>query len=201
VNERPEATPPLRWPGLERPTENSDRPVLAPDPEERAWLSCRNAAVSNDSLTGSLTVTEASHVAPGRAPLMPLRSLAIPMSDQDETVTVTYYCPHCEALAELERDAYLADKAVTPFPFEGWEYATPDEEYESAEGVRFVCGDDATLADEESEGCGKPFYLSFVKYDGGREVDPRRPAEYVDLSEGVGPRTPRGPSGPTGRGN
>jgi hypothetical protein len=115
------------------------------------------------------------------------------------TVTVTYYCPHCGALAELDRDAYLADKAVTPFPFEGWTYATPDEEYESAEGVRFVCGEDGTLKAGE-DGCGEPFYLSFVKYENGREVDPRRPTEYVELSEGTGPRGPRGPSGPTGQG-
>ena len=39
---------------------------------------------------------------------------------------VSYYCPHCEALVELERDGYLADKAVTPFPFEGWSYVSPD---------------------------------------------------------------------------
>jgi hypothetical protein len=113
-------------------------------------------------------------------------------------VTVTYYCPHCGALSELERDAYLADKAVTPFPFEGWTYVTPDEEYESAEGVRFVCGEDGTLKDDEN-GCGEQFYLSFVKYENGREIDSRRPAEYVELSESTGPRGPQGPSGPTGQ--
>ena len=121
----------------------------------------------------------------------------------DVTVTVTYYCPHCGALAELERDAYLADKAVTPHPFEGWEYATPDDDYESADGVRFVCGEDGTLKEGE-QGCGEAFYLSFVRYEEGREVDPRRPAEYVELSEGTGPsgpRGPRGPTGPTGRGD
>jgi hypothetical protein len=122
------------------------------------------------------------------------------MSDEDDvTVTVTYYCPHCGALAELERDAYLADKAVTPYPFEGWEYAAPDEAYESADGVRFVCGDE-TLQDGE-EGCGEPYYLSFVRYENGEEVDPRRPSERVELGEDAGPggpRGPRGPSGPTG---
>ena len=117
--------------------------------------------------------------------------------DEDVTVTVTYYCPHCEALAELERDAYLADKAVTPYPFEGWEYATPDEAYESADGVRFVCGADDTLKTGES-GCGEPFYLSFVKYDEGREVDPRRPSERVELRDDSQPRGPTGPSGPSG---
>jgi hypothetical protein len=120
--------------------------------------------------------------------------------DEDVTVTVTYYCPHCGALAELERDAYLADKAVTPYPFEGWAYATPDEAYESADGVRFVCGEDDTLKDGE-DGCGRAFYLSFVRYEDGREVDPRRPAEYVELSEGAGPRGPSGPTGPGGSGD
>jgi hypothetical protein len=116
--------------------------------------------------------------------------------DEDATVTVTYYCPHCESLAELERDAYMADKAVTPYPFEGWTYASPDEAYESADGVRFVCGDETLKAGED--GCGEPFYLSFVRYENGREVDPRRPSERVELSEGSGPRGPAGPSGPSG---
>ncbi len=121
------------------------------------------------------------------------------MSDEDVTVTVTYYCPHCGALAELERDAYLADKAVTPYPFEGWTYANPDEEYEESEGVRFVCGDETLREGEES--CGEPFYLSFVKYENGRELDPRQPTERVELRDRPGPRSPggpRGPSGPTG---
>jgi len=43
---------------------------------------------------------------------------------------VTYYCPNCETLVELERDGYLSDKAVTPYPFEGWEYVAPDEPFE-----------------------------------------------------------------------
>jgi hypothetical protein len=134
-----------------------------------------------------------------RAPLMLLGPLERAMTDEDVTVTVTYYCPHCGALAELERDAYLADKAVTPYPFEGWTYAAPDEAYEESEGVRFVCGDE-TLAEGET-GCGEPFYLSFVRYENGEEIDPRRPPERVELRDERGPRGPggpRGPSGPTG---
>ena len=37
-------------------------------------------------------------------------------------VTVTYTCPRCGAVVELERGAYLADKCVTPHPVEGWSY-------------------------------------------------------------------------------
>jgi hypothetical protein len=121
------------------------------------------------------------------------------------TFVVTYYCPHCGAFAELERDEYLADKAVTPFPFEGWEYATPDEDYEAADGVAFVCGeregpklswrpgewnaggDEWSVdsgernAEEGGEsigdvGCGRPFYLSFVRFEDGEEIDPRKPS-------------------------
>ncbi len=149
---------------------------------------------------------------------------------------VTYYCPHCETLVELQREGYLADKAVTPFPFEGWEYARPDENFENADGVVFVCGEsrgdgvdwrpplsmsaetgesDATAndgtgpdaasggatADEGSAsrsiGCGRRFYLSFVRYEDGREVDPRRPTEYVTIGSGTEPRGPRGPQGPS----
>lgn len=143
--------------------------------------------------------------------------------------TVSYYCPHCGAVAELERDEYLADKAVTSTPFEGWSYATPDEEYESADGVRFVCGagdsdrlswhprvwergddgepfavddggageDSEARSEEGAVGCGRHFYLSFVRFAGGRELDPRTPAEHVTLSDGArGPSGPRGPPGP-----
>ncbi|WP_122090463.1 hypothetical protein [Halalkalicoccus subterraneus] len=122
-------------------------------------------------------------------------------------VAVTYYCPQCGALAELERDAYLADKSVTPYPFEGWEYAGPDEDYEESDGVRFVCGEDGSAGlsfrppkgeERETVGCGEPFYLSFVRFEGGEEVKPRPPDEYVEI--GVDPRGPHGPSGPSGPG-
>jgi len=112
---------------------------------------------------------------------------------------VTYYCPHCEALVELDREGYLDDKAVTPYPFEGWHYVTPDEPFEDeddVDGVVFTCGEDGTLRDGET-GCGEQFYLSFVKFENGRELDPRQPSEQVEIADD-GPSTPRGPSGPSG---
>lgn len=112
---------------------------------------------------------------------------------------VSYYCPHCEALVELERDGYLADKAVTPFPFEGWSYVTPDEPFEDVDGVdgvEFTCGADGTLQPDQ-EGCGESFYLSFVKFENGREIDPRKPSEQVEIAD-EGPSSPRGPAGPSG---
>lgn len=102
-------------------------------------------------------------------------------------VTVTYTCPRCGAVVELERGAYLADKCVTPHPIEGWEYvpayevdpasdpigdeaASDEDAYEAAgDGVELVCG----ASETREEGCGEPFYLSFVRYEGGREVDPQ----------------------------
>lgn len=83
-------------------------------------------------------------------------------------VVVTYHCPRCEALADLDRDAYLADKCVTPDPLDGWEYAAPWEDYEAAEGVEIVCG----AAETQGEGCGRPYYLSFVKFEDGEERQP-----------------------------
>jgi hypothetical protein len=86
-------------------------------------------------------------------------------------VTVRYTCPRCDAVVELDRDAYLADKAVTPDPLEGWEYAPAYEPFEAADGVELVCG----ASETRGEGCGSPFYLSFVRFEDGREVDPRGP--------------------------
>ncbi|OYR39968.1 hypothetical protein [Halorubrum sp. Hd13] len=145
---------------------------------------------------------------------------------------VTYYCPHCGTLVELERDGYLADKAVTPYPLEGWTYVAPAEPFEDrdgVDGVRFVCGEsdgvvwdphdgvrgpdvggavasDGEGGDErESEvddpGCGEPFYLSFVRYDEGREIDPRAESELVEIDPDPRPSGPRGPSGPGGVGD
>ncbi|WP_257297613.1 hypothetical protein [Haloarchaeobius sp. FL176] len=88
-------------------------------------------------------------------------------------VSVTYYCPYCEALTSLERDAYMADKCVTKEPLAGWEYASTTGEYEAADGVEFVCLGDAD--DEADAGCGRTFYLSFVKYEAGEPVEHRVP--------------------------
>ena len=95
--------------------------------------------------------------------------------------TVTYHCPHCGAVVELEREGYLADRSVTPYPLEGWTYVTPDEDVEAADGVRFVCGADGTLRDDDESGCGEPFYLSYVRYEAGDPVEPRPESEYVRL--------------------
>ncbi|MFB6192077.1 MAG: hypothetical protein ABEI11_02010 [Haloarculaceae archaeon] len=112
-------------------------------------------------------------------------------------VEVTYHCPRCEAVATLERGAYLADKCVTPEPLDGWEYlpaheaieveagsasgadsddeepAGPDADdpYAGADGVEIVCG----AAETDGEGCGRPYYLSFVRFEDGVEQDPRVP--------------------------
>ncbi|MFA9517803.1 hypothetical protein ACERIT_11390 [Halopenitus sp. H-Gu1] len=177
---------------------------------------------------------------------------------------VTYHCPRCGTLVSIERDGYLADKSVTPYPFEGWTYAEPTAEFDadqtadgddaatSIDGVRFVCGESAgvtwnpspknsvsaeeapaTLGDGRIEtndagdetndvisemndassgtenandeqpvdvGCGEPFYLSFVRFEDGREVDPNAESsgERVRLDLGRGPSAPRGPPGPNG---
>lgn len=102
-------------------------------------------------------------------------------------VAVTYHCPRCEAVATLERGAYLADKCVTPDPLDGWEYvpayeaidatgddgtADPDADpYAGWDGVEIVCG----ASETDGEGCGRPYYLSFVRFEEGVEQDPRIP--------------------------
>jgi hypothetical protein len=99
-------------------------------------------------------------------------------------IEVTYHCPYCGALTSLKRDAYLEDKCVTREPLAGWEYASTTEDYESADGVEFVCIGDVSKgdsdpvdttpadADPDADGCGRTFYLSFVKFDAGQELQP-----------------------------
>ncbi len=120
-------------------------------------------------------------------------------------VDVSYYCPRCGAVAELDRDPYLADKSVTPFPLQGWTYVSPGDDYESegADGVKFVCGADAAEWSHPPEsdadgdpGCGEPFYLNFVRFEDGEEVSGQPESEYVQLAEGMAPGGPRGPNGP-----
>ena len=149
---------------------------------------------------------------------------------------VTYYCPHCGTLVALEREGYLADKSVTPYPLEGWTYVAPTEPFDAeegsesdddpvdADGVRFVCGESDGVdwdphdgvrgtdvggeepyrePDADGVGCGEPFYLSFVRYDEGREIDPRAETELVEIDPDPrpsGPRAPSGPGGGSGRG-
>ncbi len=105
---------------------------------------------------------------------------------------VTYYCPRCETLVSLEREGYLSDKSVTPYPLEGWAYAAPDEGFEDADGVRFVCGEGSGCA-FEGEGCGEPFYLNFVRFEAGEEVEAAPESERVELGETKGPSGPSGP--------
>jgi hypothetical protein len=88
-------------------------------------------------------------------------------------VSIRYTCPRCGAVATLERDASLADKCVTADPLPGWKYAPAYEDYGESEGVELVCG----AAETDGEGCGRPYYLSFVKYEDGEELDPPRPLE------------------------
>jgi hypothetical protein len=88
---------------------------------------------------------------------------------------VRYYCPRCEAIASLEREGYLADKCVTSYPLDGWEYAATYENFEGADGVEIVCGADET----DGEGCGEVYYLSFVKFEDGEEVEPRHLADVL----------------------
>ena len=88
---------------------------------------------------------------------------------------VRYYCPRCEAVAALDREGYLADKCVTPYPLDGWEYAAIYEDFEDADGVEIVCGADET----DGEGCGEVYYLSFVKFEDGEEVEPRHRSDVL----------------------
>jgi hypothetical protein len=127
---------------------------------------------------------------------------------------VRYYCPHCGAVVELDREGYLADKSVTPYPLVGWEYRGPDEDYGDVDGVRLVCGEgdadglrwtgDRTTADDVAEPsvespCRREFYLSFVRFEDGEEVEPEPAPSHVEIAA-EGPSGPHGPDGPSGFG-
>lgn len=105
---------------------------------------------------------------------------------------VRYHCPRCETLVTLQRSAYLADKSVTPYPLEDWSYIDLDGDYDAANGVRIVCGDGQT----DGEGCGEPFYLNFVRFEDGREVEPAPEPERIELAHRHRPDRPRSPGGP-----
>jgi len=114
---------------------------------------------------------------------------------------VRYYCPHCETVVSLIRDGYLADKSVTPYPLEGWTYVAPDEDFEDGDvdGVRFECGESPN-ADWAGDGCGDAFYLNFVRYEDGLEVEREPETETVTLADPNTPSRPRSPEGPGGPG-
>ena len=107
--------------------------------------------------------------------------------------SVTYHCPNCEAIVELEREGYLEDKSVTPYPLEGWTYVAADGDVESEDGVRFVCGEDGALRDGNADGCGQAFYLSYLRYEDGEPVEPAPGSEFVELSEGSAGPSSSGP--------
>ncbi len=104
------------------------------------------------------------------------------------SVPVRYYCPRCETIVTLKRSASLADKSVTPYPLEDWSYADVGGDYDAANGVRIICGEGET----DGEGCGVPYYLNFVRFEDGREVEPEPASEWVELAPD-GPRSPGGP--------
>lgn len=103
---------------------------------------------------------------------------------------VRYSCPRCETVVTLGRPGYLADKSVTPYPLEGWPYAAVDGD--DADGIRIVCGE----GDTDGEGCGEAYYLNFVRFEGGREVEPAPEPERVELAHPHRPDEPRTSGGP-----
>jgi hypothetical protein len=113
-------------------------------------------------------------------------------------VWVTYHCPYCGAVTGVERDAYMNDKCVTREPLDGWTYADTTDDVEADDGIRFVCLGDGAREDDgegatsspssvpageggandprpDGDGCGRTFYLNYVKYADGTEVDHRTP--------------------------
>ncbi len=112
------------------------------------------------------------------------------------TVEVRYYCPRCGAIATLDRDPYLADKSVTPFPLEGWTYAEPAADFEDADGVRLLCGEHTDENESDEGGCDESFYLNFVRFEEGQEVETVPEREYVTIGVDEQPPSPTGPDGP-----
>ena len=96
-------------------------------------------------------------------------------------VTVRYTCPNCDAVVSVDRRPDLADRSVTTIQQPGWEYVTPDvdsETLEAADGIAFVCGENCRVTDwegREIDGCGRPFYLNFVRFEAGVELEPNPP--------------------------
>jgi hypothetical protein len=111
-------------------------------------------------------------------------------------VEVSYHCPYCGAVTAVDREGYLNDKCVTREPLDDWTYASTTEDFETADGIELVClgnvdrppeaeSADTTAAEDtaggandpnpDRDGCGRTYYLSFVKYDDGEAVDHREP--------------------------
>jgi len=102
-------------------------------------------------------------------------------------VWVTYHCPYCGAVTGVERDAYMNDKCVTREPLDGWTYAAPTDDVEAEDGIEFVCLGDGAGPDSvdgpddadgggandpriDKDGCGRTFYLNYVRFEDGEEV-------------------------------
>jgi hypothetical protein len=113
-------------------------------------------------------------------------------------VEVRYHCPYCGAITSVDRDPALHDESVTREPLGGWSYAQPSDvdagDAPDADGIEFVClgnadveaGPSEAPADSHREGgandpvpgkdgCGRTFYLNFVKYEDGQPVEHREP--------------------------
>ncbi len=97
-----------------------------------------------------------------------------------DSVTVRYTCPHCDAVVSLERALDMADRSVTTIRQPGWTYETPSadlETREAADGIAFICGEQPVTDrnGDPLEGCGRPFYLNFVRFEQGVELEPDPP--------------------------
>lgn len=98
------------------------------------------------------------------------------------TVTVRYTCPHCDAVVPVERSGELTDRSVTISPQAGWKYARRTDALdtvEAADGIEFRCGEGGPVSDREGtpvDGCGRAYYLNFVRFASGVELEPDPPA-------------------------
>jgi len=99
---------------------------------------------------------------------------------------------------------------------------TAESDATDADGVRFVCGESGGVEwdphdgvrgddvggdepyrepDADGVGCGEPFYLSFVRFDEGREIDPGAETDFVEIDPDPRPSSPGGPGGPSAPGD
>ena len=127
----------------------------------------------------------------------------------------TYVAP-TEPFEDADGDGSAADDR-SPDGDDGAERG--DSVGDDVDGVRFVCGESDGVEwdphdgvrgtdvggdepyrdpDPDGVGCGEPFYLSFVRYEDGREVDPRAETDLVEINPDPRPSGPRGPDEPGG---
>ena len=65
---------------------------------------------------------------------------------------------------------------MTADPLDGWEYAHAYDEFEDADGVEIVCG----ASETDGDGCGELYFLNFIRYENGKELDPQVPLRPED---------------------